>query len=98
MTIHAAKGLEFPVVFIVGVEEKIMPHIMAINESRGNPEAEKEAIEEERRICYVAMTRAEKLLFMSYCQNREFRNKYGGIDRRPVSPSRFLTESGLEIH
>ena len=56
MTMHSAKGLEFPVVFVVGVEEGIFPGIRAIGEP--------EEMEEERRLCYVAMTRAKELLIL----------------------------------
>lgn len=79
MTIHAAKGLEFPVVFIVGLEETIFPHSRSLyNQSE---------MEEERRLCYVAMTRAREELFMSYATSRLL---YGGVQHNP--PSRFLSE------
>lgn len=61
MTVHAAKGLEFPIVFLVGMEEKIFPVSRAL---------EDEDMEEERRLCYVAVTRAQKLLFISAAKNR----------------------------
>lgn len=78
MTIHSAKGLEFPVVFIVGIEEEIFPS------SRANSP---KAIEEERRLFYVAITRAEKACFLSFAKNR-FR--YGSSE--VCSPSRFLKD------
>jgi DNA helicase-2/ATP-dependent DNA helicase PcrA len=62
MTIHAAKGLEFGVVFLVGMEKGIFPYIRAMNDGK--------EVEEERRLCYVAMTRAKKLLFVSSAQSR----------------------------
>ncbi|GAB6098535.1 DNA helicase PcrA [Halanaerocella petrolearia] len=81
MTVHAAKGLEFPVVFIVGVEEEGFPHYRSLKTGKV------EDIEEERRLCYVAMTRAEDRLFMSYALERK---KFGEIKER--KPSRFLKE------
>ena len=64
MTIHASKGLEFPVVFIVGAEEGLIPHGRAVDEGGDN------AVEEERRLFYVAITRARDKLFISSCQKR----------------------------
>ena len=82
MTLHAAKGLEFPVVFLVGLEEGLMPHVRAAEESP-------EDVEEERRLAYVGMTRAMKELFLSYAQSRFM---YGG--RSYNFPSRFLSDLG----
>jgi DNA helicase-2/ATP-dependent DNA helicase PcrA len=79
MTLHAAKGLEFPVVFLVGMEEGIFPHARTLLD-----EAE---VEEERRICYVGITRAEKYLYLS---NARMRMIYGHTVSYP--PSRFLEE------
>lgn len=79
MTLHAAKGLEFPVVFLTGMEETIFPHSRALYD-----QAE---MEEERRLCYVGMTRAREELYMSYASSRML---YGGIQHNP--PSRFLSE------
>ena len=79
MTLHSAKGLEFPDVFLVGMEEGIFPHsrtLMNDNE-----------IEEERRLCYVGITRAEKHLFLS---NARTRTIYGRTQY--YTPSRFLQE------
>lgn len=91
MTLHSAKGLEFPVVFIVGVEENILPHARSIAPER-NPFAspdEKQAalaaIEEERRLMYVGVTRAEQRLYLVYASVRSL---YG--DSRANLPSRFL--------
>ena len=81
MTMHAAKGLEFPVVFIVGMEEGLFPGSRAYDN-----EAE---LEEERRLAYVAMTRAMKRLFLTYALSR-----YSYGSRSYSMPSRFLTELG----
>jgi len=64
MTLHAAKGLEFPYVFMVGMEEGIFPHSRSL--------MDKHALEEERRLCYVGMTRAKTLLFLTYARKRVF--------------------------
>jgi len=94
MTVHASKGLEFPIVFIVGVEDDILPHYRALLE--GDTEEEvSDAVEEERRICYVAMTRAMKYLSMTYCRYRKQRMKGGIVIDKKKCPSRFLLESGL---
>ena len=82
MTLHAAKGLEFPVVFVVGLEEGLFPS------SRAEEEAD---LEEERRLMYVGMTRAMEDLFLTWAQSRF---TFGG--RSLASPSRFLIELGFE--
>jgi len=79
MTIHAAKGLEFPYVFIVGLEENLFPSIMSINT--------RAELEEERRLFYVALTRAEKMVTLSHAESR-FRWGQFTI----TEPSRFLDE------
>lgn len=79
MTVHAAKGLEFSNVFIVGLEEKLFPYIMNYE----NPAM----IEEERRLCYVAITRAKENCFLSYARSRF---KFGNTEF--CRPSRFLTD------
>jgi len=88
MTMHAAKGLEFDVVFLPGWEEGLFPHQKSIDEKG------QQAIEEERRLAYVAITRAKKKLFISFVNNRRI---YGGkrdrdIDWMPTLPSRFIEE------
>ena len=79
MTIHSAKGLEFPVVFVVGLEEGLFPGEMSLESPR--------ALEEERRLFYVALTRAEKLVILTYAKSR-FRNGKMEFSR----PSRFIRE------
>lgn len=78
MTLHAAKGLEFPHVFLIGMEENILPHQNSID--MGN-------IEEERRLAYVGITRAQRTLTFSYCTHRK---RYGEVSE--CEPSRFLNE------
>ncbi|MFZ1812509.1 MAG: UvrD-helicase domain-containing protein [Candidatus Saccharimonadales bacterium] len=79
MTLHAAKGLEFPVVFMIGMEETIFPHTRALYEP--------EQMEEERRLCYVGMTRAREELYLSSASSRMI---FGSTQYNP--PSRFLSE------
>lgn len=79
MTLHAAKGLEFPVVFMCGMEESIFPHSRALYDQS--------EMEEERRLCYVGMTRARQELYMLCASSRML---YGGVQHNP--PSRFLSE------
>lgn len=87
LTMHNAKGLEFPIVFIAGMEEGLFPHIRSIQVVEGESPAAK--MEEERRLCYVAMTRAEKRLYLTCAQ---YRRRYGGGSPEPSIPSRFLGE------
>jgi len=82
MTLHAAKGLEFPVVFLVGLEEGLLPHVRSMDESA-------EDVEEERRLAYVGMTRAMQELFLTYANSRFM---FGG--RNYNFPSRFLQDLG----
>ena len=79
MTVHTAKGLEFPVVFIAGLEDSIFPHANSIADASG--------MEEERRLAYVAITRAEERLYMTHALRRHL---YGREQHN--LPSRFLTE------
>jgi len=81
MTVHAVKGLEFDYVFVVGMEEGIFPHYNSINEGS------MQAIEEERRLCYVAITRAKKELWLLNCKRRML---FGQTQVNP--PSRFMNE------
>ncbi len=81
-TLHAAKGLEFPHVFLVGLEEGILPHRESID--AGN-------VEEERRLMYVGLTRAQRSLHLSYCRTR----KRAGA-KADCLPSRFLKELAQE--
>ncbi|MFM8775813.1 MAG: UvrD-helicase domain-containing protein, partial [Actinomycetota bacterium] len=84
MTLHAAKGLEFPVVFIVGMEEGIFPHSRAL--------VDQNELEEERRLAYVGITRAKEKLFLTHAWSR---NLYGSTQYNP--PSRFLDEIPGEL-
>ena len=80
ITLHSCKGLEFPYVFMVGLEEGILPHRRSMDENKGD-------ISEERRLCYVGITRAKDELNLSYCLARK---KYGELT--PGRPSRFIEE------
>ena len=81
ITLHQSKGLEFPIVFITGMEEGLLPHIRSLES--GKPDE----LEEERRLCYVGMTRAEKQLYLTRAFRRGFRGTY-----EPTVPSRFLSD------
>jgi DNA helicase-2/ATP-dependent DNA helicase PcrA len=84
MTIHAAKGLEFPVVFMAGMEETLFPHAGSLYEQK--------QMEEERRLCYVGVTRAKQELYMTYASSRLL---FGNVQHNP--PSRFLNEIDAEV-
>ncbi|HEU5240205.1 MAG TPA: 3'-5' exonuclease, partial [Pyrinomonadaceae bacterium] len=84
MTAHSAKGLEFPVVFLVGLEDGLFPHSRSLSDSSD--------IEEERRLAYVAMTRAEKYLYVTHAVKRRV---YG--EELASEPSQFLNEMPLEL-
>ncbi len=84
MTLHAAKGLEFPVVFMLGLEDGIFPHLRALTDP--------DELEEERRLCYVGITRAEQRLYMTHAWSRML---FGQSQYNP--PSRFLDEIPSEL-
>ena len=84
MTAHSAKGLEFPLVFIVGLEDGLFPHSRSLSHASD--------IEEERRLCYVAMTRAEKYLYVSHAVKRRVYGK-----ELASEPSQFLNEMPLDL-
>ncbi|MEK7723011.1 MAG: UvrD-helicase domain-containing protein [Acidobacteriota bacterium] len=84
MTVHSAKGLEFPTVFLVGLEDGIFPHSRSINDPK--------ELEEERRLAYVAITRAEKTLYITHAMRRR---TYG--EEIAAEPSQFLNEMPLDL-
>lgn len=84
MTLHGAKGLEFPVVFMAGMEETIFPHSRALYDAT--------EMEEERRLCYVGMTRAKQELYLLFASSRML---YGGVQHNP--PSRFLSDANPKL-
>ncbi|MCY6491523.1 DNA helicase PcrA [Leptolyngbya sp. GGD] len=84
MTLHSSKGLEFPIVFLVGLEQGLFPSYRSLDDPA--------AIEEERRLCYVGITRAQERLFISHARERRL---YG--NREPASPSLFLGELPREL-
>jgi DNA helicase-2/ATP-dependent DNA helicase PcrA len=84
MTLHAAKGLEFPVVYILAVEQGVLPHARSLDQP--------DDIEEERRLCFVGMTRAKEELFLSYAKYREFSGQ-----QKYTIPSDFLHELPPEV-
>ena len=84
MTLHASKGLEFPVVFLVGLEAGLFPSYRSLNDPL--------AVEEERRLCYVGITRAQELLYMSHARERRL---YGS--REPAVRSQFIGELPPEL-
>jgi DNA helicase-2/ATP-dependent DNA helicase PcrA len=84
MTLHTAKGLEFPIVFITGLEDGVFPHVRSL----GDPEE----LEEERRLCYVGITRAQEHLYLCHAWSRTL---FGRTDYYP--PSRFLSEIPEEL-
>jgi DNA helicase-2/ATP-dependent DNA helicase PcrA len=85
MTIHSAKGLEFQVVFLAGVEDGILPHARSLEENEEN-------LEEERRLFYVALTRAREKLYITSCKKRRILR-----DVQDMIPSPFLQEIPQEL-
>jgi DNA helicase-2/ATP-dependent DNA helicase PcrA len=86
MTMHNAKGLEFPMVVLAGMEMGLFPHSRSIDSP--------EALEEERRLCYVGMTRAQKRLVLTYAK---YRRRFGGGDQERSTPSPFLGEVPVHL-
>ena len=84
MTLHASKGLEFPIVFLVGLEAGLFPSYRSLNDPL--------AVEEERRLCYVGITRAEEMLYLSHARERRL---YG--TREPAVRSQFIGELPPEL-
>lgn len=84
MTLHASKGLEFPVVFLVGLEDQLFPSFRSMDDD--------ESLEEERRLCYVGITRAEKVLHVTHAKHR---NMFGRFEGR--IPSQFLSEMDVAL-
>jgi DNA helicase-2/ATP-dependent DNA helicase PcrA len=93
MTVHNAKGLEFPIVFIVGMEEGVFPHIRSLTEP--------DELEEERRLCYVGVTRAKERLYLLHAWSRSL---WGGLNYNPTSrfiaeiPEHFVHVAGESTH
>ncbi len=86
MTLHNAKGLEFPMVFLTGMELGLFPHSRSMNSEQ--------ALEEERRLCYVGMTRARRRLILTWAK---YRRRYGGGEQERSTPSWFLSEIPEEL-
>lgn len=84
LTLHAAKGLEFPVVFLVGMEQGLLPHGRSCDDPAG--------LEEERRLCYVGITRAQERLYLTHARERRL---WG--ERAPAISSQFLKELPTEL-
>ena len=86
LTLHNAKGLEFPIVFLAGMEEGLFPHQRSMSSA--------EALEEERRLCYVGMTRAQKRLYLTWAK---YRRRFAGGEQERTAASRFLGETPAEL-
>ncbi|MFP3360760.1 3'-5' exonuclease, partial [Planococcus sp. SIMBA_143] len=84
MTLHAAKGLEFPIVFLIGMEENVFPHSRSMFDN--------DEMEEERRLAYVGITRAEQQLYLTHAKMRTL---YGRTNMNPIS--RFIGEIPEEL-
>ena len=85
MTLHSSKGLEFPIVYLVGMEQGLFPSYRSLDDPA--------SLEEERRLCYVGLTRAKEKLFLSHATERRV---WGGM-REPALPSKFLSEIPKEL-
>ncbi|MGF7535439.1 UvrD-helicase domain-containing protein [Bacillus mexicanus] len=88
MTMHASKGLEFPVVFLIGFDSKSFPSLQSKTPNE---------LEEERRLCYVGITRAKKELFITYSGTLMVRNKQGFLEEKNVGMSKFLNEFDFKL-
>ncbi len=86
LTLHNAKGLEFHIVFLAGMEEGLFPHQRSMDSVA--------ALEEERRLCYVGMTRAQKRLYLTFAK---YRRRFGGGEQERTVPSRFLGEAPADL-
>jgi DNA helicase-2/ATP-dependent DNA helicase PcrA len=85
MTLHSAKGLEFPLVFMAGMEDGLFPHQRSVEDAAGR-------LEEERRLCYVGMTRAQEQLYLTYAETRRMHGS-----ESHCRPSRFIDEMPAEL-
>jgi DNA helicase-2/ATP-dependent DNA helicase PcrA len=83
MTLHSAKGLEFPIVFLAGMEQGLLPHMRALRSEADNDDD----LEEERRLCYVGLTRARERVILTYAGERTLHGR-----TEPATPSQFLDE------
>jgi DNA helicase-2/ATP-dependent DNA helicase PcrA len=99
MTIHAAKGLEFPVVFVAAVEKDVIPHSRSLAEPEPDSYESPGSVEEERRLFYVAITRARRRLYLSYCASRRRMGREVACEPSPFLdelPAECLTEPADE--
>ncbi len=102
MTLHSAKGLEFPIVFLTGLDESILPHFystMGQKRSAKSSAKDREALEEERRLCYVGITRAQERLYLTRANRRMVRGSWESCTRSRFLgeiPNQFLEDARLE--
>ena len=97
VTLHGAKGLEFKVVFLVGLEEELLPHRRTLTPTASDVTEEAVDLSEERRLLYVGITRAREQLYLTRCRQRGFRGEGKSGPGKPRSPSRFLSEVPEEL-